>query len=156
MPLQLVAFDSHPHRIAATKVDSRVSGGRFFLDFTRPLEFIRWLAVNNRFLGVVVVVFVPVVHERERSGRYVFGVNAGEPYFNEIRRLWKAHYPSASVAVEQEAGGAEIIASFAAQFLQDCYDGLLHELDAATKSGKTLQDVLDEKFPDWPRTRHVG
>jgi hypothetical protein len=119
MALQLVAFENQPGRIAATKVGSTVSDGRFFLDFTRSLEVIRWLGVRNRFVGVAVALLVPVVHEGEKAGGFVVSVNAGEPYFRNIRGLWKAHFPSEPVTVPQHADGLQVIADFATQFPQD-------------------------------------
>lgn len=61
--LKLVAFEDQPGRIAATKVDATVPDGQFFLDFTRPLEVIRWLGTRNRFVGLAVGLLVPVIHQ---------------------------------------------------------------------------------------------
>ena len=67
MAITLVAYDNLPTLFAATKVGTIVPGGRFFLDFTRSLEVIRWFGVRNRFIGPAVALFVPVVHEGEKS-----------------------------------------------------------------------------------------
>jgi hypothetical protein len=120
MALTLIAFDNPPSRFAATKVGTAVPDGRFFLDFTRRLEAIRWFGFKNRYLGPAVGLLVPVVHEAERSGGYVIGVNVGDPYFRDIRKLWKTHYPSSPVVVHEEADGLTIIADFATQFPEDC------------------------------------
>ena len=120
MPLTLIAFDSPPSRFAATKVGGAVSEGRFFLDFTRRLEVIRWFGVRNRYIGPAVGLLVPVVHEAENSGGLIISVSVGDPYFRDIRKLWKAHYPSTPVVVHQEADGLKIIADFATQFPEDC------------------------------------
>lgn len=119
MPLQLVVFEDQPDRVSATKAGTTVPDGRFFLDFTRPLSVIRWLGVRNRFVGVAVGLLVPVVHECEKHGGYVVSVNASEPYFRDIRSMWKTRFPSKGIAVENEVDGLKVIADFAAQFPQD-------------------------------------
>ena len=120
MALTLIAFDYPPSRFAATEVGAIVPNGRFFLDFTRKLEVIRWLGVRNRYIGPAVGLLVPVVHEAEKSGGFVIGVDVSDPYFRDLRKLWKAHFPSGSVAVPEEADGLTIIADFATQFPSDC------------------------------------
>jgi len=120
MPLTLVAFDNPPSRFAATKIGTTVPGGRFFLDFTRKLEAIRWFGVRNKYIGPAVGLLVPVVHEAEKSGGYVISVSVGDPYFPDIRKLWKTHFPSSPATVPQEADGLKIIADFATQFPEDC------------------------------------
>ena len=120
MALTLIAFDHPPSRFAATKVGATVSDGRFFLDFTRKLEVIRWFGVRNRHVGPAVALLVPVVHEAEKSGGYVISVTVGDPYFPDIRKLWTANFPSSPATVAQEADGLKIIADFATQFPEDC------------------------------------
>jgi hypothetical protein len=120
MALTLIAFDNPPSRFATTKVGATVPNGRFFLDFTRKLEVIRWLGVRNRYIGPAVGLLVPVVHEAEKSGGYVIGVDVSDPYFRDLRKLWKAHFPSSPVAVHEVADGLKIIADFATQFPDDC------------------------------------
>ena len=93
---------------------------RFFLDFTRKLEVIRWFGVRNRYIGPAVSLLVPVVHEAEKSGDFVIGVNVGDPYFRDLRKLWGTHFPSSPATVRQEADGLKIIADFATQFPDDC------------------------------------
>ena len=119
MPLSLIAFENPPRRFAATKIDATVPNGRFFLDFTRKLEVIRWFGVRNRYLGLAVGLLVPVVHEGEKFGGFVFSLNAGELYFMDIRQLWKIHFPSKPEVVCQEADGLKIIVDFATQFPAD-------------------------------------
>lgn len=94
--------------------------GRFFLDFTRKLEVIRWFGVRNRYIGPAVGLLIPLVHETEKSGDYVIGVNVGDPYFHDIRKLWRTHFPLSPAIVPQEADGLKIIADFATQFPDDC------------------------------------
>ena len=119
MPLQLVGFDGNPKLIAATKTGFIAPDGRFFLDFSRKLDVIRWCGVRNRFICPAVALIVPVVHERESTGGYVFSLNAGEPYFLDLRKLWKTHFPSKPVDTSHEADGLKIIADFAAHFPED-------------------------------------
>lgn len=120
MALTLIAFDNPPSRFAATKVGATVPDGRFFLDLTRRLEVIRWFGVRNRYIGPAVGLLVPVVHEAEKSGGYVIGVEISDPYFRDLRKLWKERFPSRPVAVSEEADGLKIIADFATQFPDDC------------------------------------
>jgi hypothetical protein len=120
MALTLVAFDNPPTRLAATKVEATVPDGRFFLDFTRKLEVIRWFGVRNSYIGPAVGLLVPVVHEAEKSGGYVVSTSVGEPYFQDLRKLWKTHFPSQPTEVSQEADGFKIITDFATQFPEDC------------------------------------
>jgi hypothetical protein len=60
-----------------------------------------------------------VVHERERNGGYVVGVEASNPYFGDIRELWKLRYPSDTPPPASEAEGMKISADFATQFPND-------------------------------------
>ena len=119
MALTLIAFDDPPTRFAATKVGATVPDGRFFLDFTRKLEVIRWLGVRNRYIGPAVGLLVPVAHEAEKSGGYMIGISVGDPYFPDLLKMWKAHFPSSPAAVPEEADGLKIIADFATQFPED-------------------------------------
>jgi hypothetical protein len=116
MSLTLIAFDDQPNRFAATKVGNTVQDGQFFLDFTRKLEVIRWFGIRNRYIGFATGLFVPVVHVAEKSGGYVIAVSVGESYFQDIRRLWKTHFPSIPAIVSQEADGLKIASDFATQF----------------------------------------
>ncbi len=119
MSLQLVAFEDQPGRVAVTKIGTTVPDGRFFLDFTRKLDVIRWLGVRNRFVGPAVALLVPVVHEAQASGGYVIGIDQSQPYFRDVRRLWKAHYPSKPQSISLGMEELKVIADFAAQFPED-------------------------------------
>src|SRR3990172_1679587 len=94
MALQLIKLHAYPNETAVTKVGSVVADGSFFLDFSRPLEHIRWFGVRNRWFGFSVGLLVPVVHQGEHKGGYVIGVKLSDPYFADLRALWTAHYPS--------------------------------------------------------------
>jgi len=118
--LTLIASDDLPSRFVVTKVGATVPDGRFFLDFARNLEVIRWFGVRNRYVGPAVGLLVPVVHEAEKSGAYVVGINADEPYFQDLRKLWALNFPSIPAAIRQEVDVLKIIADFAAQFPEDC------------------------------------
>ena len=113
MPLQLIRLDSHPHEVAATKT-SVVLDGAFFLDFTRPLERQRWLGI-----GPTLALFVPVVHQSEGTGGYVFSLRRGAPYFEDIQTLWKQRHPSKRSENPASADGLKVIADFAIQFPKD-------------------------------------
>lgn len=120
MTLTLIAYDDPPSRFAATKVGALVPDGRFFLDFTRKLEVIRWFGVRNRYIGPAVGLLIPLVHEAEKLGSYVIGINVGDPYFRDIRKLWRTHFPSSPVIVPEGTDGLKIIGDFATQFPDDC------------------------------------
>jgi hypothetical protein len=119
MPITLIAYDNPPTRFAVTKVGAAAPDGRFFLDFTRNLEVIRWFGVRNRFIGPAVGLLVPVVHEGEKSGGFVIGVSIGDPYFQDLRKLWKTRFPSPRIEVSEETDRLKIIAHFATQFPED-------------------------------------
>jgi hypothetical protein len=119
MALKLIKLHAHPSEMAVTKVGSVVSDGAFFLDFSRPLERIRWLGVRNRWIGFTAALGVPVVHQGERSGGFVIGVGASDPYFADLQALWKAQYPAQRTPPATAADGLQIIADFAAQFPDD-------------------------------------
>ena len=112
-PLTLFSLDAHPNRVAISDTGSFVTDGAFFLDFSRPLE-------KDRRFGLTVGVFVPVIHQGEARGGYVVGVGRGDPYYPDIRKLWKARYPAAQLAPAVEAEGFKIIADFATQFPNHC------------------------------------
>jgi hypothetical protein len=119
MPLQLIAFDDHPGRVAVTKIGSTLADGRFFLDFTRSLEVIRWLGIRNRFVGLAVGLLVPVVHEGENTGAFVISVDASDPYFGDLRAMWNEHFPSSAVTPRQNADEIKLMGDFGSQFPQD-------------------------------------
>lgn len=117
MPLTLIELTEYPDRLAVTKIDKVIHGGAFFLDFTRPLEVLRWLGIRNRWVGFAVGLLVPVVHQGEEHGGFVISVNPTDPYFSDIRALWKKQYPSKGFALTAPpADGLSIIGAFAAQF----------------------------------------
>jgi len=119
MAITLIAYGNPPARIAVTKVNATIPEGRFFLDFTRNLEVIRWFGIRNRLIGPAVALLIPIVHEGEKLGGYVVSVSVGDPYFQDLRNLWKARFPSPPFEVSQEADGLKIIADFTTQFPQD-------------------------------------
>lgn len=111
MALRLFKVETHPTRIAISDVDTFVIGGVFFLDFSRPLELRRWLGV-----GPAIGAFVPVVHEAEKAGGYVVGIERDNPYFSDIRELWRQRYPSPSPQPNSVAEPLKVVADFGAQF----------------------------------------
>lgn len=121
MALQLIKLPAFPseNEIAVTKVDGVIPDGTFFLDFSRPLERLRWLGVHNRWIGFTSGIFVPVVHQGEDNGGFVIGVSSGEPYFTDLQVLWKKHYPAKRSPPTTKADGLKIVADFATQFPED-------------------------------------
>ena len=115
-PIKLHPF---PNQIAVTKVGAVVTGGAFFLDFSRPLRHVRWLGVVNRWLGFTIGVFVPVVHEGEQVGRFVIGVERSDPQFADLGALWRLHYPSKRSPPTKVVDGLKVIADFHEQFPED-------------------------------------
>ena len=120
MALQLYGFHGRPHDIAATKQSFALEDCVFLLDFSRPLNRLRWLGKFNRWLGFTAGLLVPVIHQTEQSGRYVINVSRGEPYFAEIPNLWKEHYGSKRTIVTLSIDELEIIVDFANHFPEDC------------------------------------
>ena len=120
MALQLFGFHDRPHDFAVTKAGVPLEDCVFLLDFTRPLEKLRWLGVRNKYVGFTVGLFVPVVHQAEQSGGYVISVHRSESYFVDIAGLWKKHYGSKRTLLASSAGELEIIADFARHFPEDC------------------------------------
>lgn len=111
MALRLFKVENHPKRIAVCDVDTFVVGGAFFLDFSRPLQLRRWLGV-----GPVTAALVPVVHEGQSTGHHVVEVHRGNPYFADIRELWRTRYPLAPRPPAARADASKIAADFASQF----------------------------------------
>lgn len=120
MALTLFGFQDRPHDFATTKVDAALEDCTFLLDFSRPLERIRWLGVRNRWLGITLGLLVPVVHQGEEKGRYVISVSGVEPYFKDIPKLWRQHYGERRTIRSEPVDGLQIIADFANHFPQDC------------------------------------
>lgn len=119
MPLLLLQLGAHPDEIAATKRDTCVEDGAFFLDFSRPLGRLRWLGAWNRRVGVTMSLLVPVVHQGERTGARTIAVDRGDPYFAELQRLWKERFPRRRAPSSPGAPAAKVDADFAAQFPDD-------------------------------------
>lgn len=125
MTLHLFQIEEHPERIAVSKISSYVPDGAFFLDFSRPLKFLRWFGFGefgvhiNRF-GFVEGILVPVIHQGEDKGGYIISVHRSDPSFSTIRKLWKARYPSGNRTPDTKRDGLHIVSDFATQFPSDC------------------------------------
>lgn len=119
MPLRLIELNAHPGRIAATKIADVVEDGAFFLDFSRQLERLHWFGATNRWVGPIISVFAPVVHERESKGGFVIGVHRSDPYFKQILALWSKRYPEREALQTMPIDGLQVIADFGAQFPED-------------------------------------
>ena len=120
MPITLVAFNDPPTRFAITKVGATVPDKPQSSDAERKKIVIRWFGLRNRYVGPAVALLVPLIHEAEVSGGYVIGVTAGDPYFQDLRNLWKMRFSAHPVMVPHEADGLKIIGDFARQFPEDC------------------------------------
>src|SRR5665647_112732 len=116
MALQVFGFHTHPSAFAVTKADVTLEHCVFLLDFSRPLKRIRWLGVHNKWVGITVGLLVPIAHQGEPSGGYVFGVRSGEPYFLDIQDLWRKHHSSQRTILTQPVDPGQIIADFANHF----------------------------------------
>ena len=119
MPLQLFGFHTHPNAFAVTKAHVALENCVFLLDFSRPLERIRWLGVQNKWIGATLGLFVPVVHQAEQSGGYVISVQRGEPFFLEIQALWKKHHGSQHNMSAPRVEALQVIADFVSHFPED-------------------------------------
>jgi len=119
MATGLIELHPFPNEIAATKIGAVVAGGAFFLDFSRPLQPVRWFGVPNRWIGFTVGVFVPVVHQGEEVGSFVIGVERSDPQFANLTALWRLHYPSKRSPPAKLADGLKVVADFHQQFPED-------------------------------------
>ena len=120
MTLSLFGFHDRPHDFAITKSGATLSECPFLLDFKRPLERIRWLGMINRWAGLTTGLLVPVVHQGQDNGEYVICVRRGEPYFEDITRLWHEHYMATRSGRSDKADGLQIVADFGRHFPEDC------------------------------------
>lgn len=120
MPLALFGFEDRPHDIGVSKTCGAPGECVFLLDFSRPLEKIRWFGLRNSVLGPTVALLVPVVHLSEKIGGFVFGVTRGERYFEDIPNLWRKHQASQHVLPGEPADGLQVVAEFGRHFPEDC------------------------------------
>jgi hypothetical protein len=116
MALTVYAFHADPHKLAVTKVDAPIEECPFLLDFSRPIQRVRWIGFHNRWIGPTVALGVPVVHQAEQRGEYKILVLRSEPYFVDLPKLWKEHRGSARSAITENAGGLDIIADWGRHF----------------------------------------
>ncbi len=119
MPLLLLQLGAHPSEIAATKLESCVEDGAFFLDFSRPLGTLRWLGAWNTMVGFTMSLLVPVIHQAEATGTRSITVDRGDPYFRELQRLWRERFPATRPPAVSATSEAEIAGNFATQFPND-------------------------------------
>jgi hypothetical protein len=80
MAVRLFKLGGHRNQIAVSGISASVTGGTFFLDFSRPLES------HASPFGRVISLLVPVVHQGEHNGGYIIGVHRNDPAFKELRR----------------------------------------------------------------------
>ena len=120
MRIQLFRVHSRPDDYAVSKTGCFTAEGPYFLDFSRPLEKIRWLGFRNRHIGFTVWLIVPVVHAAEDEGAFVVGVGCADPYYYDILRLWKERHPSNKLPRLCEPDELRVIGDFADHFPNDC------------------------------------
>ena len=120
MALTLFGFNDRLEDFAVTKAGLPLEECAFLLDFSRPLEKLRWFGVRNRWVGFTLGLLVPVVHQSEEKGRYIVGVQRGQQYFADIPKLWRKHRGAQRTITSQPINGLEIIAAFARHFPEDC------------------------------------
>ena len=116
MATVLVQFPERPDDFAISETGTFVEDGVFYLDFSRPLKRLRWFGVPTEFFGITTALFVPVVHQAEKTGAFVVGIGVADPYFKNIVDLWKTRYPLERMSPAERADGLKIIADFATQF----------------------------------------
>lgn len=119
MALQLSELPDHPSLIAATKIGVFVTGGVFFLDFSRPLQPLWKPGLLIRWFRSPIGVLVPLVHEGEQSGSFVTGIHRSDPCYAQVHALWRKHYPSAPNSPAHEATAQKIVVDFEKQFPED-------------------------------------
>ncbi len=119
MSFELFKHSERPDEFAVSKTGTWVSGSIFYLDFSRPLEVRRWFGIHNRRFGFAVGLLVPVIHEADSEGGYVVSLKVGEPYFEDVRKLWRQWYPRERRQPNREFDGLKIIADFAQNFPED-------------------------------------
>lgn len=125
MALQLSELPEHPGLIAATKIGVFVTGGVFFLDFSRPLQPLWNPGLLIRWFRSPIGVLVPLVHEGEHSGSFVTGIHRSDPCYAQVHALWKKHYPSAPTSPTHEATAQKIFVDFEKQFPEDSQECLV-------------------------------
>jgi hypothetical protein len=120
MPLTLFGFPGRSHDIGVSKSIATPDDCMFFLDFSRPIERVRWLGKRNRVFGPTVGLLVPIVHLSEKTGGYVFGIDRGQPYFKDIPKLWRNHRAGTRTLDTKPVDGLQVIADFGRHFPEDC------------------------------------
>ena len=120
MPLQIFGFHSHPSAFAVTKAEVSLEDCVFLLDFSRPLERLRWLGFHNNWAGITVGLGVPIIHQGEEKGGFVFAVNRGEPYFSDIQSLWRKHRGAPRTIITPLVEPFQVIADFGSHFPSNC------------------------------------
>jgi hypothetical protein len=120
VPLTIYAFHEHPKAFPVTKVGAPIGECPFILDFSRPLSKHRWLGVRNRWVGFVTAFGVPIVHIGQEKGELEMLVLRADPYFKDVKNLWRAHFPSRYAPPQQVADGLDVVADFGRHFPAGC------------------------------------
>ena len=96
MALQLSEVPDHSGFIAATKIGVFVTGGVFFLDFSRPLQPLRKSGLLIRWFRSPIGVLAPLVHEGEHSGNFVAGIHRSDPCYAQVHADFEKQFPEDS------------------------------------------------------------
>lgn len=111
-------------QVGISKVSPPISGGAFFLDFSRPTQAVKsFLGKRNGRFGNVIELHVPILHQGQSptdTNRFAIGVHSRDPRFSQIRDLWKERYPSAASSPSSVVSGIKLLVDFHAQFPDGC------------------------------------
>jgi hypothetical protein len=120
MKITLFAFSQRPNAVAISKTKHVLAERSFYLDFSRPIQYDRWLVVRNRMVGFKVAAIVPIVHATEQVGQYVAIVLRSDPYFKDIENMWETRFPSENPQPLPGGDALDVIADFANHFPEGC------------------------------------
>ena len=120
MAISLYEISGHQAAYAVTKIDASWEDCAFILDFSRPLETHRWCGFNNRHVGILVALSVPIIHISETEGEFVMYVPRSDPHFQNVRQLWRTHRGEKRTLFAAPLGGLETVADFGRHFPENC------------------------------------
>ena len=116
MGLTIYGFHNDSKLFAVTKIGEPIESCPFFLDFSRPIERTRWFGVRNKWIGPVVFIGVPIIHQSEQDGGFVILLTRSEPYFFDVISLWKMHFGSPRLATKGSSDSLQVAADFGMHF----------------------------------------
>ena len=118
MEFTLFNVEFAPDRIAVCGPAGYITGGVFFLDFSRPLQEVRTLFGKPSRFGRLQGWCVPVIHQLEKIGGFVIAVHRHDTIAPKIHELWKHRFPSKEVSGSnfEPIQQLQVIADFARTF----------------------------------------